>query len=114
MPDQIRVAIIEDERRIRDGLRMLIDGTEGYCCKAAYASMEEALPGIGDELPNVVLIDIGFTRQPFDNRIGKRSAARFGAWRSAGDDYGATQLIVEEVEKVRVDDRLTLEAPIGA
>ena len=54
-----RVAIIEDQPRIRDGLRMLIDGTPGYCCTAAYASMEEALPRIGGELPDVVLVDIG-------------------------------------------------------
>jgi DNA-binding response OmpR family regulator len=38
---------------------MLIDGTAGYCCTGAYASMEEALPRIGSELPEVVLVDIG-------------------------------------------------------
>lgn len=59
MATDLRVAIIEDQTRIRDGLRMLIDGTPGYCCSAAYASMEEALPRIGSELPEVVLIDIG-------------------------------------------------------
>jgi DNA-binding NarL/FixJ family response regulator len=59
MPTNVRVAIIEDQPTIRDGLRMLIDGTEGYSCTAAYASMEEALPRIGRELPEVVLVDIG-------------------------------------------------------
>jgi DNA-binding NarL/FixJ family response regulator len=59
MTSEVRVAIIEDQPRIRDGLRMLIDGTAGYCCTGAYASMEEALPRIGGELPEVVLVDIG-------------------------------------------------------
>lgn len=59
MASDVRVAIIEDQPRIRDGLRMLIDGTAGYCCSGAYASMEEALPRIGSELPEVVLVDIG-------------------------------------------------------
>jgi len=59
MASEVRVAIIEDQPRIRDGLRMLIDGTAGYCCTGAYASMEEALPRIGSELPEVVLVDIG-------------------------------------------------------
>src|SRR5215831_3657241 len=59
MASEVSVAIIEDQPRIRDGLRMLIDGTAGYCCTGAYASMEEALPRIGSELPEVVLVDIG-------------------------------------------------------
>jgi len=59
MSNSIRVAIIEDQARIRDGLRALIDGTDGYCCSGTFASMEEALPRIRSELPDVVLVDIG-------------------------------------------------------
>jgi DNA-binding NarL/FixJ family response regulator len=59
MASEVRVGIIEDQPRIRDGLRMLIDGTAGYSCTGVYASMEEALSRIGTELPEVVLIDIG-------------------------------------------------------
>ena len=59
MSNSIRVAIIEDQPRIRDGLRALINGTDGYCCSGAFASMEEALPRIPSELPDVVLVDIG-------------------------------------------------------
>src|SRR6516164_1524965 len=59
MPNSIRVAIIKDQPRIRDGLRALINGTEGYCCSGTFASMEEALPRIPSELPDVVLVDIG-------------------------------------------------------
>ncbi len=55
----VNVAIIEDRREIRDGLTMLIDGTEGFHCTGSYRSMEEALSKIGSEVPDVVLCDIG-------------------------------------------------------
>ncbi|HJQ25346.1 MAG TPA: response regulator transcription factor [Blastocatellia bacterium] len=58
-PPAISVAIVEDRREIREGLAMLINGTEGYKCLGAYRSMEEALDRIGANLPDVALLDIG-------------------------------------------------------
>jgi DNA-binding NarL/FixJ family response regulator len=58
-PETIKVALIEDRREIRDGLAMLINGTSGFKCTGAYRSMEDALPRIGTDLPNVALCDIG-------------------------------------------------------
>jgi DNA-binding NarL/FixJ family response regulator len=55
----IKVAIIEDRREIRESLAMLIGGTAGFECTQAYRSMEDALPRIGAKLPDVVLSDIG-------------------------------------------------------
>ena len=55
----IRVAIIEDDRRIRDGLGTLINGTPGYLCHLAFRSMEEALARPWGEVPDVALVDIG-------------------------------------------------------
>jgi DNA-binding NarL/FixJ family response regulator len=55
----IRVAIIEDEPAIREGLAALIHGTPGYRIAGKYFSMEEALPSIGRQRPDVVLVDIG-------------------------------------------------------
>jgi DNA-binding NarL/FixJ family response regulator len=55
----IRVSIVEDRREIREGLAMLINGTQGYHCVGAYRSMEEALDRIGHQLPDVALLDIG-------------------------------------------------------
>ena len=55
----IRVAIIEDQREIREGLKELIDGAEDLHCSAAFSSVEEVLPRIGSDLPEVVLVDIG-------------------------------------------------------
>jgi DNA-binding NarL/FixJ family response regulator len=55
----ISVAIIEDDRRIRDGLRTLINGREGYRCQVVFRSMEEALASTWNEVPDVALVDIG-------------------------------------------------------
>lgn len=55
----IKVAIIEDIRSLREGFRMLIDGTPGFACTGKFRSMEEALEKIGSEVPDIVLMDIG-------------------------------------------------------
>ncbi len=55
----IRVAIIEDQREIREGLRELIDGAEDLRCSAAFGSVEEVMPRMGSDLADVVLVDIG-------------------------------------------------------
>ncbi len=55
----IKVAIIEDDRRIREGLSVLINGAAGYRCTGAFRSMEEALAHIWTEKPDVALVDIG-------------------------------------------------------
>jgi DNA-binding NarL/FixJ family response regulator len=55
----IKVAIVEDQPKIREGLRTLIDGTEGYRCAGTFRSMEEALDQIARDLPDVALVDIG-------------------------------------------------------
>jgi len=62
LPDPIKVAIVEDQRTIREGLAALIDGTEGFRCTGCYGSMEEALEKIGpnaEDAPDVVMVDIG-------------------------------------------------------
>jgi len=54
----IQIAIVEDEKTVREGLKLLIDGTEGYKCVAAYPNAEEALQNIFEIQPDVVLMDI--------------------------------------------------------
>jgi DNA-binding NarL/FixJ family response regulator len=55
----IRVAIVEDQFGIREGLRLLIDGTEGYRVTGSYRSIEHASAGL-DRIPaDVVLVDLG-------------------------------------------------------
>jgi DNA-binding NarL/FixJ family response regulator len=55
----IRVAIVEDQREIREGLAMLIGGTEGFRCTGTFRSMEEALALVDQNRPDVVLVDLG-------------------------------------------------------
>ena len=55
----LKVGIIEDQSKIREGLRSLIDGTDGYRCVCSFSSMEEALAKIDRDLPDVLLLDIG-------------------------------------------------------
>jgi DNA-binding NarL/FixJ family response regulator len=55
----IKVAIIEDQRDIREGLAAMLRFTEGYTCTGAYRSIEEALDRIKTDVPQLVLVDIG-------------------------------------------------------
>ena len=57
-PSVIKVAIVEDRREIRDGLAMLIGGTDGFRCTGSFRSMEGALSKISFDLPDIVLCDI--------------------------------------------------------
>jgi DNA-binding NarL/FixJ family response regulator len=54
-----RGGIIEDNRRIRDGLVVLIDRAPGYRCTGAYSSIEEATAHAWTVVPDVALVDIG-------------------------------------------------------
>jgi DNA-binding NarL/FixJ family response regulator len=54
-----KVAIVEDQRTLRDGLSLLIDGTEGFQCTGTFRTMEEALEKLGSNLPDILLADIG-------------------------------------------------------
>jgi DNA-binding NarL/FixJ family response regulator len=55
---EIRVALVEDDRPTRDGLRELIHDAAGFRCVGAFGSIEEALAlGPADD-PAVILLDI--------------------------------------------------------
>jgi DNA-binding NarL/FixJ family response regulator len=53
------VAIIEDQREVREGLGILINGTPGFQCTGSFRTMEDALHNLGGQLPDVILTDIG-------------------------------------------------------
>lgn len=56
--ETIKVAIVEDEDRLRDGLAALIGGTHGFRIAGSYPSMEDALERIETARPDVLLADI--------------------------------------------------------
>jgi DNA-binding NarL/FixJ family response regulator len=57
-PEPLRVAIVEDDVTMREGLAALIEGTPGYRCVGRYGSVEELLRKPPDRLADVVLLDI--------------------------------------------------------
>jgi DNA-binding NarL/FixJ family response regulator len=54
----IHVAIVEDDRSMRENLAEFIDGTPGFACVAACASAEEALRRVPASTAEVALVDI--------------------------------------------------------
>jgi DNA-binding NarL/FixJ family response regulator len=57
--NDIYVAIVDDDKKIREGLSWLLDSTEGIKCVGTFSNCAEALEGISDAAPDVVLMDIG-------------------------------------------------------
>lgn len=55
----VNVAIIEDDRLIREGLARLINSSEGFRCCGAFRSMEAALEHTWTLPPDAVLVDLG-------------------------------------------------------
>lgn len=55
----IRIAIVEDQKDVREGLASLIGGTPGFRCIGKYSTMEEGLEGVHYNQPDVLLCDIG-------------------------------------------------------
>jgi DNA-binding NarL/FixJ family response regulator len=54
----IHVSIVEDDRRVRESLSILISGGENLHCVSTHASAEEALADLPRVNPDVVLMDI--------------------------------------------------------
>jgi len=54
----IYVSLIEDDADIRQGLKLLLKGTPGFSCVAAYSDCESALREIPNDPPDVLLMDI--------------------------------------------------------
>ena len=56
----IRVAIVEDEREIREAIRNFLNATPGFECMQGFASAESLLGKLTPEnAPDVILMDIG-------------------------------------------------------
>ncbi len=54
----IRVAIVEDDRRVRETLADFIGQAAGFCCISTWSDAESALAGVPRHKPDVVLMDI--------------------------------------------------------
>lgn len=54
----IRIALVEDDDRIRESLIVLLEGTEGFRCVGAFEQAEEAIRDLKRTSADVVLMDI--------------------------------------------------------
>jgi len=55
----IRVAVVEDDRQLRDTLASFIGQADGFSCAGSYANGEDALAQVPRVKADVVLMDIG-------------------------------------------------------
>ncbi len=58
----VRVAIVEDDEKIRESLIVLIEGTDGFRCVGAYEYAEEAINDFRRVDADVVLMDINLPK----------------------------------------------------
>ena len=54
----IIVAIVEDIKEIREGLRLIINNSDGFSCSEVYTNAEDAVKSLPVSQPHVVLMDI--------------------------------------------------------
>jgi len=55
---KLRIGIVEDEKQIREGMVMLINGSEGFSCEHSFSNAEDALQHLPGLELDVVLMDI--------------------------------------------------------
>jgi DNA-binding NarL/FixJ family response regulator len=63
-PPPIRVGIVEDDRRTREALMLIIDGTPGFTCRAGFGSVEAVLRPHPNLPVDVMLLDIELPGMP--------------------------------------------------
>ena len=54
----IKVAIFEDNRNLRESLFQLIDGSDGFRCVGAFPNCDRLIQNLKESKPDVVLMDI--------------------------------------------------------
>lgn len=67
----IRVALVEDDAKTREGLVKLLRHAPDIVCVGAYASAEEAEGAIPQMLPDVVLMDVNLPKASGVECVGK-------------------------------------------
>jgi DNA-binding NarL/FixJ family response regulator len=54
----IKVVLFEDNKDLRVGIQVLLNGSPGFCCVGAYANANNLVNRLKDHTPDVVLMDI--------------------------------------------------------
>jgi DNA-binding NarL/FixJ family response regulator len=72
--EPVSIALVDDDRGLRESLRILVEESEGFHCVGAYGSAEEAFRSLDTRTsaPDVILLDIRLPGEP-----GSRAVRRF-------------------------------------
>jgi DNA-binding NarL/FixJ family response regulator len=54
----LNVVVVDDNDTVRNGLKLLINSTDGYNCPSVFSDCESMLPKISNLQPDVILMDI--------------------------------------------------------
>ncbi len=57
--EPILISIVEDINEIREGLRFIITQTAGFEFVSSYNNAEDAVDGLSEDVPDIVIMDIG-------------------------------------------------------
>jgi DNA-binding NarL/FixJ family response regulator len=55
----IRVSVLDDDEHLRELLSSLLNKSQGFKCVSTYQNIDEALKNIENDLPDILLLDIG-------------------------------------------------------
>jgi DNA-binding NarL/FixJ family response regulator len=58
MDEKIKVAIVEDDKEMLEGLRTILNMHQGFECISTYGNAEDAIENIHRNIPAIVLMDI--------------------------------------------------------
>src|SRR5688572_10896828 len=67
----IKVALIEDDAKVRESLSILINGTREFLCTGAFPNARAALKQLSQDWPDVVLMDINLPKMSDIECAGK-------------------------------------------
>lgn len=62
-PDDIAVALVDDDVKVREGIAWILENTKGFTCVGTFGNCAAALDGVGEVSPDVVLMDINMPEQ---------------------------------------------------
>jgi len=74
MPDPIKVAIVEDDTRIREGLSFVLNASAGFAFAEGFGDAETALKQMPGRWPDVVLMDINLPKMSGIECVAKLKA----------------------------------------
>jgi DNA-binding NarL/FixJ family response regulator len=55
---EIKVAVFEDNKLVRDAFEAILNGTKGLICSGAFSNANDLLHSVKKSLPDVILMDI--------------------------------------------------------